>query len=73
MAWVSQRGHELFTADGQLEADVDDFASLLKLAKSMIDEGAAPTASESAEQLTLAPEHPEQRQRVEGASPPTQR
>lgn len=55
-SWVSQRGGELFTEDGTLGADVEDFASLFELAKQMMEDGASPTAAESAEQLTLAPE-----------------
>ncbi len=55
-SWVAQRGHTLFTKDGKLGANQDDFASLFTLAKKMMDDGASPSASESGEQLTLAPE-----------------
>jgi multiple sugar transport system substrate-binding protein len=54
--WVAQRGSELFTEDGELGAKTDDFASLFELAKKMMDDGGSPSASESSEQLTLAPE-----------------
>ena len=54
--WTSQRGHELFTQDGQLGASVDDFASLFKLATQLVDSGAAPPAAETVEQYSLSPE-----------------
>lgn len=55
-SWVAQRGHTLFTKDGKLGANQDDVASLFTLAKKMMDDGASPSASESSEQLSLAPE-----------------
>jgi multiple sugar transport system substrate-binding protein len=54
--WVQQRGHYLFTKDGKVGASTDDIASLYTFAKKLVDSGAAPSASESQEQLTLAPE-----------------
>ncbi|HEV7811562.1 MAG TPA: extracellular solute-binding protein [Leifsonia sp.] len=54
--WAAQRGHQLFTKDGKLGANEADFASLFTLAKKMMDDKASPSASESSEQLTLAPE-----------------
>ena len=54
--WVAQRGNELFTADGELGAEPEDFASLFEQAKVMMEQGGSPSASESSEQLTLAPE-----------------
>jgi multiple sugar transport system substrate-binding protein len=54
--WVKQRGHQLFSKDGKLTAKQDDLASLFEQAKKMMDDGASPSASETAEQLTLAPE-----------------
>jgi multiple sugar transport system substrate-binding protein len=54
--WVAQQGDELFTKDGGLGATTDDFASLFETAKKLVDEGGAPSASESSEQLTLSPE-----------------
>jgi multiple sugar transport system substrate-binding protein len=54
--WVAQRGGELWTDEGELGAEPDDFASLFTLAKRLVDEGGAPSASESAEQLGLSPE-----------------
>lgn len=54
--WVAQSGNELFTKDDELGAEPDDFASLFAQAKKMMDEGGSPSASESSEQLTLAPE-----------------
>jgi multiple sugar transport system substrate-binding protein len=55
-SWVEQRGSHLFTEDGDLGVKTEDFASLFSLAKSMMEEGGSPSASESAEQLTLSPE-----------------
>jgi multiple sugar transport system substrate-binding protein len=54
--WVAQRGGQLWTDDGELGAKPDDFASLFALAKQLVVDGAAPSASESAEQLGLSPE-----------------
>ena len=54
--WVQQQGDELFTDDGELGATADDIASLYELAKRLVDDGGAPSASESSEQLGLAPE-----------------
>jgi multiple sugar transport system substrate-binding protein len=54
--WVAQRGSELFTEKGELGVEPDDFASLFELAKKMMEDGGSPSASESSEQLTLAPE-----------------
>ena len=54
--WVSQRGNQLFTEDGEVGAEAEDFAALFELALRMMEEGGSPSASESAEQLTLAPQ-----------------
>jgi multiple sugar transport system substrate-binding protein len=54
--WVAQRGDQLWTDDGDLGAKPDDFASLFTFAKQLVDDGAAPSASETAEQLGLSPE-----------------
>lgn len=55
-AWAAQRGHQLFTKNGKLGATESDFSSLFSLAKKMMDDKGSPSASESSEQLTLAPE-----------------
>jgi multiple sugar transport system substrate-binding protein len=55
-SWTSQRGHELFTADGKLGATVDDFSSLFQLASELSKSGAAPAAAETVEQYPLSPE-----------------
>lgn len=55
-AWVAQRGNDLFTDDGQIGAEVEDLAGLYELALAMMDDGGSPSASETSEQLTLAPE-----------------
>jgi len=54
--WTSQRGHQLFSADGQLTATREDLAALFALALQLMDDGAAPPAGETVEQLSLSPE-----------------
>lgn len=54
--WVAQQGNDLWTEDGTLGATREDFASLFELAKQLLDEGGAPSASETSEQLALSPE-----------------
>lgn len=54
--WVAQQGGELWTEDGKLGASTEDIASLFAFAKQLVESGAAPSASETSEQLTLSPE-----------------
>jgi multiple sugar transport system substrate-binding protein len=54
--WAAQRGHQLFTKSGKLGANAADFSSLFTFAKKMMDDKGSPSASETSEQLTLAPE-----------------
>ncbi len=51
--WARQNGGDLFTADGKLGTDEATVADFYTFAKSMVDSGAAPSADEAAEQMTL--------------------
>ncbi len=51
--WSRQNGEDLFTADGALGTTEETVSDFFTFAQSMVDSGAAPSADEAAEQMTL--------------------
>lgn len=51
--WVRQHGGDLFTADGELGTDEETIGEFYAFAKSLVTSGAAPSADEAIEQITL--------------------